>query len=173
MITQVFVPLQRAQSQTKLVGMVDPASRAVRASDMGTDPSGTVRVAAAGVGSVGLVVAVIVHPSAARSAAGQVWPPFVLVPGLSSIGLVANDDGLFAAAGHLWLARAARSRVVLWLPPLMVGVVTAVLNLDTSVAFLTPVLVYTARSRAEAKRRCSTAACSSPTPARCSSPART
>ena len=29
----------------------------------------------------------------------------------------------------------------------MVGVVTAVLNLDTSVAFLTPVLVYTARSR--------------------------
>ena len=31
----------------------------------------------------------------------------------------------------------------------VVGAVTAVLNLDTSVAFLTPVLVYTARSRGE------------------------
>ena len=31
----------------------------------------------------------------------------------------------------------------------MIAVVTAVLNLDTSVAFLTPVLVYTARSRGE------------------------
>ena len=31
----------------------------------------------------------------------------------------------------------------------MIGAVTAVLNLDTSVAFLTPVLVYTARSRGE------------------------
>jgi arsenical pump membrane protein len=31
----------------------------------------------------------------------------------------------------------------------MIGIVTAVLNLDTSVAFLTPVLVYSARSRGE------------------------
>jgi arsenical pump membrane protein len=31
----------------------------------------------------------------------------------------------------------------------MIGVVTAILNLDTAVAFLTPVLVYTARSRGE------------------------
>lgn len=35
----------------------------------------------------------------------------------------------------------------------MIGVVTALLNLDTSVAFLTPVLVYTARSRAVASCR--------------------
>jgi arsenical pump membrane protein len=31
----------------------------------------------------------------------------------------------------------------------LISVVTAVLNLDTSVAFVTPVLVYTARSRGE------------------------
>lgn len=63
------------------------------------------------------------------------------------IGLLADDDGLFAAAGHQ-LARGARSGIVLFLGvTLMVGVVTATLNLDTSVAFLTPVLVYTAKSR--------------------------
>jgi arsenical pump membrane protein len=33
----------------------------------------------------------------------------------------------------------------------LIGVVTALLNLDTSVAFLTPVFVYTARSRGEAE----------------------
>jgi len=32
-------------------------------------------------------------------------------------------------------------------PPVMIRLVTALLNLDPSVAFLTPVLVYTARSR--------------------------
>ena len=32
----------------------------------------------------------------------------------------------------------------------IIAAVTATLNLDTSVAFLTPVLVYTARSRASA-----------------------
>ena len=55
----------------------------------------------------------------------------------------------------------------------MIGVVTAVLNLDTSVAFLTPVLVYAARSRGGARPRSSTAVCCCPTPGRCSSPAPT
>jgi len=77
----------------------------------------------------------------------QDWPPFVLVAGLLLIGLVANRDGLFAHAGHR-LAGLASSGVVLYLgSALMVALVTAVLNLDTSVAFLTPVLAYTARSR--------------------------
>ena len=67
--------------------------------------------------------------------------------GLLLIGLVADDDGLFAAAGHQ-MARAAPNGSVLFLgATVLIGLVTAVLNLDTSVAFLTPVLVYTARSR--------------------------
>ena len=73
----------------------------------------------------------------------------MLVSGLLLIGLTADDDGLFACAGH-HLARTARTGVVLFVGAvIMVGAVTAVLNLDTAVAFLTPVLVYTARSRGE------------------------
>jgi arsenical pump membrane protein len=46
------------------------------------------------------------------------------------------------------MARAAPNGSVLFLgATVLIGLVTAVLNLDTSVAFLTPVLVYTARSR--------------------------
>lgn len=98
-------------------------------------------------GLLGLLVAVLVQPAAARSAANQVWSPFVLVAGLLLIGLVADDDGLFAAAGHL-LARTARTGTSIFVgATFMVGVVTALLNLDTAVVFLTPVLVYTARSR--------------------------
>ena len=77
----------------------------------------------------------------------QTWPPFVLVTGLLLIGLVAAADGLFAAIG----ARIAQTRlapVPLLLALLgLVAVVTAVLNLDTAVVFLTPVLVHAARSR--------------------------
>ena len=77
----------------------------------------------------------------------QDWPPFVLVAGLLLIGLVADRDGLFAGAGS-WLARVAPGGGVLYLGSVaVIGLVTAVLNLDTSVAFLTPVLVYGARSR--------------------------
>ena len=62
---------------------------------------------------------------------------------------MADDDGLFAVAGHP-LARTASNGVLLFVGAVaVVGAVTAVLNLDTSVAFLTPVLVYTARSRGE------------------------
>jgi len=41
------------------------------------------------------------------SAAGQAWPPFVLVAGLLMIGAVAGADGLFEALG----ARLARARL--------------------------------------------------------------
>lgn len=101
------------------------------------------------VGLVGLIAAALSHPTAARSAAAQDWPPFVLVAGLLLIGLVADDDGLFAAAGHR-LARGAPSGIMLFCgATVMIGVVTALLNLDTSVAFLTPVLIYATRSRGE------------------------
>ncbi len=103
----------------------------------------------AGIGLLGLLVAVAIRPTEARAAASQVWSPFVLVAGLLLIGLVAHGDGLFAAAGHR-LASTARSGMAIFVgAAVLVGVVTALLNLDTSVAFLTPVLVYTARSRGE------------------------
>ena len=101
----------------------------------------------AAVGVIALVAAIVTRPESARAAASQDWSPFVLVTGLLLIGLVADDDGLFAAAGHQ-LARASPNGSILFLgATVMIGLVTAVLNLDTSVAFLTPVLVYTARSR--------------------------
>jgi arsenical pump membrane protein len=109
--------------------------------------SGSFGWALAAVGIGGLVVAVATSPSQAAAAADQDWSPFVLVAGLLLIGVVANDDGLFAAAGHQ-LARVTQNGFVLFLgATVMIAAVTAVLNLDTSVAFLTPVLVYTARSR--------------------------
>ena len=90
-----------------------------------------------------LVAAVVTRPADAGAAAAQDWSPFVLVTGLLLIGLVADDDGLFAAVGHQ-MARAAPNGTILFLgATVVIGAVTAVLNLDTSVAFLTPVLVYT------------------------------
>ena len=103
----------------------------------------------AGAGAVGLLAATALRPAEAGAAALQVWPPFVLVAGLLLIGLVADDDGLFAAAGHLLARTARRGTVVFAGAAVTVGLVTALLNLDTAVAFLTPVLVYTARSRGE------------------------
>jgi len=89
----------------------------------------------------------VLRPGDAGQAAAQVWSPFVLVAGLLLIGLVADDDGLFGASGR-WLAARARSGVVLFAGMVvLVSAVTATLNLDTSVAFLTPVLVHAARSR--------------------------
>jgi arsenical pump membrane protein len=82
-----------------------------------------------------------------REAAAQAWPPFVLVAGLLAIGAVAEADGLFVALG----TRAERLRggpVVLLTALLgLEAAVTAVLNLDTAVVFLTPVLIHAARRR--------------------------
>jgi arsenical pump membrane protein len=99
------------------------------------------------VGLSGLVVAFALRPSDAAQATAQDWSPFVLVGGLLLIGLVADGDGLFAAVGAR-LASLTRNGVILFAGSVvLVGAVTATLNLDTSVAFVTPVLVHTARSR--------------------------
>jgi arsenical pump membrane protein len=80
-------------------------------------------------------------------AAGQVWPAFVLLTGLLLVGVVAERDGLFAAAGA-GLARApVGTRAAYLLSLALVAFVTAILNLDTSVVFLTPVLLHLARVR--------------------------
>ncbi len=85
-----------------------------------------------------------VHLSAA---AEQAWPPFVLVSGLLLIGLVAHRDGLFEQAGRLLQGLAGPPTVLFVACLLLVAVVTAVLNLDTAVVFLTPVLIHAARGR--------------------------
>jgi len=98
-------------------------------------------------GVVVFAMAFVINGPDARAAALQDWSPFVLVTGLLLVGLVADDDGLFEAAGNR-LARASTSGILLFLgATALIGAVTAILNLDTSVAFLTPVLVYAARSR--------------------------
>ncbi len=98
-------------------------------------------------GLVGALVAGALAPTDARAAAAQDWSAFVLVTGLLLLGLVARADGLFNAGGEL-VARSARGGPSLLVScAVLVAVVTAVLNLDTAVAFLTPVLVVAARRR--------------------------
>jgi arsenical pump membrane protein len=81
------------------------------------------------------------------AAAEQAWPPFVLVSGLLLIGLVANRHGLFEQAGRFLQGLAGPPVVLFAACLLLVAIVTAVLNLDTAVVFLTPVLVHAARGR--------------------------
>ncbi len=77
----------------------------------------------------------------------QSWPPFVLVAGLLMVGVVAHADGLFVAAGGM-LERVPGGAAALYAGSLLVvAAVTAVLNLDTAVLFVTPVLVLAARRR--------------------------
>jgi arsenical pump membrane protein len=71
----------------------------------------------------------------------------VLVTGLLLVGLVAGRDGLFDAAAAR-LVRMPGPPVLLALACFaLVAVVTALLNLDTAVVFLTPVLIKVARRR--------------------------
>ncbi len=101
-----------------------------------------------GLGVVGLVVAILARPTDAADAATQDWSPFVLVTGLLLVGVVADDDGAFAAAGR-WFARSSRRPATRFLWAMFAVVaVTATLNLDTAAAFVTPVLAYSGRGRA-------------------------
>ncbi|HEX3736849.1 MAG TPA: SLC13 family permease [Solirubrobacterales bacterium] len=77
----------------------------------------------------------------------QSWPPFVLIAGLLLIGLLANRDGLFAWGGARLQSLPGGGVALLAAALLLDAVVTAVLNLDTAVVFLTPVLVFAARRR--------------------------
>jgi Na+/H+ antiporter NhaD/arsenite permease-like protein len=88
--------------------------------------------------------------TAIGQAAGQAWPPFVLVAGLLLIGIVVEADGLFAALGAR-IDRISGGPVVLLATLLgLEAIVTAVLNLETAVVFLTPVIL---RRRRGAGRR--------------------
>lgn len=83
------------------------------------------------------------------SSLAQAWPPFVLVAGLLAIGVVAHRDGLFARAGALLESSVPPTRPLALLGAgcLLLALVTAVLNLDTAVVFVTPVLINAARRR--------------------------
>ena len=106
-------------------------------------------VLAIGVPAAALAIGLAPHDAAA--AAAQSWPAFVLVAGLLLLGLVAGADGLFEAAGRL-VARVGGSHgvVLLAASSVLIAVVSAVLNLDTAVTFLTPVVIVAARRRSMA-----------------------
>jgi arsenical pump membrane protein len=77
----------------------------------------------------------------------QTWEPFVLILGLIFVGHTAALDGLFEALGAR-LANLPGGGVTLLVSMMMlVAIVTATLNLDTSVVFLTPILLNAARQR--------------------------
>jgi arsenical pump membrane protein len=101
------------------------------------------RLAAAPV-VVGAVAAFLLDDRA-RDAADQARGPFLLVAGLLLLGLVADGDGVFAWASARLLGVTARPRPLLAVALALVAVVTALLNLDTAVVFLTPVLIGAAR----------------------------
>jgi arsenical pump membrane protein len=91
-------------------------------------------------------------PGVASAAVGQSWPPFALVTGLLLIGRVAEDDRVFAAAGAR-IARLPGGRGALLAGLLgLVAAVTVVLNLDTAVVFVTPVVIHAARNRGADER---------------------
>jgi arsenical pump membrane protein len=142
----------RVRARGKWAGVQEPGATADTATAAGTRRGPTrVRLGwgVALLGTGALVAAAAAAPGAARAAAAQDWPPFVLVCGLLLVGLVAEEDRLFAAGGDA-LARLAPNGVVLYAgTALLVVTVSSVLNLDTSVTFLTPVLVYAARRRGE------------------------
>jgi len=101
------------------------------------------RLAAAPV-LAGAVVAFVLD-ARARDAAGQAQGPFLLVTGLLLLGLVADVDGLFRWASARLLGVTTAPRRLLLVALLLVAIVTALLNLDTAVVFLTPILIGAAR----------------------------
>ncbi|MDE3024529.1 MAG: arsenic transporter, partial [Acidobacteriota bacterium] len=74
----------------------------------------------------------------AHAAFSQVWPAFALVAGLLLVGATAAREGLFAQAGALAARAPGGGTTLLASLLLLTAVVTAVLNLDTAVVFLTP-----------------------------------
>lgn len=75
------------------------------------------------------------------------WQPFVLVTGLLFIGHVASGEGLFDSLGRLVARTPGNDLALFAVTMLAVALVTAVLNLDTSVVFMTPVALQAARVR--------------------------
>lgn len=75
------------------------------------------------------------------------WSPFVLVTGLLLIGHAASHEGLFESVGRLVARTPGNDLGLFGVTMLTVAVVTAVLNLDTAVVFMTPVALHASRVR--------------------------
>jgi arsenical pump membrane protein len=104
-----------------------------------------------GIAAAGLAVALA--PTHWVAASRFAWPPFVLVAGLFLVGVCAERDGVFTWAAT-YLARAPGSEAGHYASCVVtVAVTTVFLNLDTAVAFLTPVIIATARLRASSEER--------------------
>jgi arsenical pump membrane protein len=94
-----------------------------------------------------ILPALVLDTPAAEASLAQAWPPFLLIAGLLTVGLIADYDGLFdAAAARLHALPGSPVRLLASCLAL-VALVTAILNLDTAAVFLTPVLVRTAQRR--------------------------
>jgi arsenical pump membrane protein len=74
------------------------------------------------------------------------WEPFVLVIGLLLVGHSAANEGLFEWLGRLIARTSGGALRVFVVTMLAVAVVTATLNLDTAIVFMTPVALQAARS---------------------------
>lgn len=83
--------------------------------------------------------------AALHDALAQAWPPFVLVAGLLAIGAVADAEGAFGAAARAVSRPGASPAAVLAGLLGLTALTSALLNLDTATAFLTPVMLYAAR----------------------------
>src|SRR5213079_122704 len=83
----------------------------------------------------------------AHAAFSQAWPAFALVAGLLLVGAAAAREGLFGELGAFAARTPGGGTALLTSLLLVTAVVTAVLNLDTAVVFLTPVLLHAARHR--------------------------
>jgi arsenical pump membrane protein len=106
-------------------------------------PSATRLVVASG--ALAGAAAVLASSASAARAVGQCWPAFVLVLGLLLLGFAAAEDGTFDVAARL-LARLPGGRWPAYLLAMaLVAATSVLLNLDTAVAFLTPVVVLLAR----------------------------
>ncbi|HEY7931535.1 MAG TPA: SLC13 family permease [Acidimicrobiales bacterium] len=75
------------------------------------------------------------------------WQPFVLVAGLLLIGHCASRDGLFEALGRLSTRVPGRGVALFVVMMLLVAAVSAVLNLDSAIVFMTPVALHAARAK--------------------------
>jgi len=75
------------------------------------------------------------------------WQPFVLITGLLLIGHVASREGLFESVGNLVARTPGNDMTLFTVMMVAVAIVTALLNLDTSVVFMTPVALHASRAR--------------------------
>jgi arsenical pump membrane protein len=98
-------------------------------------------------GAAGAVAAAGSRAGDAHAAFSQAWPAFALVTGLLLIGAAAAREGVFEAAGAFVARMPGGTLPLLAALLLLEAAITAVLNLDTAVVFVTPVLLHAARQR--------------------------